>query len=68
MSAAALGPSLIRSDVGAAPVPDAVVAWVWTAEAALVLGLLLGCVVIAAVVAAIHVRRAETSQLRVGES
>ena len=67
-SAAVLGPGLIRSDVGAAPVPDAVVAWVWTAEAALVVGLLVGCIVIAAVVAAIHVRRAETSQLRVGES
>jgi FtsX-like permease family protein len=66
-SAAALGPSLIRSDVGAAPVPDAVVAWLWASEAALVVGLLLGCVVIAAVVAAIHVRRAETGQLRVGD-
>ena len=68
VAAFALGPSLIRSDIGAAPVPGAVVSWAWSAEAGLVGGLLLGCIVIAAVVASVHVRRAETAQLRVGDS
>ena len=67
-AAVLLGPGLIRSDVGAAPVPDAVVVWPWPAEAALVGGLLLGCVVIAAVVSALHVRRAGAAELRVGDS
>ena len=63
-AAVVLGPSLIRSDIGAAPVPSAVVSWPWWTEAGLLAGLLLGCVIIAAVVAVLHVRRAETSQLR----
>jgi len=68
VASVALGPSLIRSDIGAAPVPEAVVVWAWSAQAVLVAGLLLGCFVIAAVVAALHVRRAETAQLRAGDS
>ena len=67
-AAVLLGPGLIRSDVGAAPVPDAVVVWPWPAEAALVGGVLVACVVIAAVVSALHVRRAGAAQLRVGDS
>ncbi len=67
-AAVLLGPSLIRSDIGAAPVPSAVVSWPWWTEAGLLAGLLLGCVVIAAVVAVLHVRRAETAHLRAGDS
>ena len=68
VASVALGPSLVRSDIGAEPVPEAVVVWAWSAQAALVAGLLLGCFVIAAVVATLHVRRAETAQLRAGDS
>jgi ABC-type antimicrobial peptide transport system permease subunit len=68
VAAVVLGPSLIRSDIAAAPVPSALVEWPWSTEAGLLGGLLLGCVVIAAVVAALHVRRAETAQLRAGDS
>ena len=67
VAAVALGPSLVRSDLGAAPVPSAVVAWPWWAEGGLVVGLVLGCVLIAAAVAVLHVRRAETALLRAGD-
>jgi hypothetical protein len=67
MATVALGPSLIRSDIGAAPVPDARASWPWWTEGGLLVGLLLGCVVIAAAVAALHVRLAETAQLRAGD-
>ena len=67
-SAALLAPALIRSDIGAAPVPEAVLAWPWAAELALVGGLLVVSLLIAAVVSVLHVRRAATAQLRVGDS
>ena len=67
VAAVLLGPSLIRSDVGAAPVPSAVVAWPWWTEGGLLGGLVLGCVLIAAAVAVLHVRRAETTLLRAGD-
>ena len=67
-AAVALGPDLIRSDLGAAPVPDAVVAWPWTTEGLLVAGLLLGSLGITAVATAVHVRRSDPAQLRTGEA
>ena len=63
-----LGPSLIRSDLGAAPVPEALLAWPWPVQLGLLGGLVLGCVVIASVASVLHVRRAETAQLRVGDA
>jgi len=62
-----LGPSLIRSDLGAAPVPAALLAWPWPAQLGLLGGLLLGCVVVAGVAAFLHVRRADAAQLRLGD-
>lgn len=61
-AAVLLGPLLIRSDLGAAPVPDAVVAWPWAAEGLLVGGLLLGSLAITAVVTAFHVRASDPAQ------
>ncbi len=61
-----LGPHLVRSDLGSAPVPPAVVAWPWAAEILLVGGLLLGTVVLTAVLTAVHVRRSDPASLRTG--
>ena len=65
-AAVLLGPHLVRSDLGAAPVPPAVVAWPWAAEALLVGGLLLGTVALTMVLTARHVRRSEPERLRSG--
>lgn len=62
----ALAPHLVRSDLGAAPVPVAVVAWPWAAEGLLVGGLLLGTLVLTAVLSALQVREPRTSRLRAG--
>jgi hypothetical protein len=64
----AFGPSLIRSDVGIAPVPAAVLAWPWVGEVAAVVGLLVGCLVIAAVITLVAVRRSGPAQLRAEDS
>ena len=66
-AAVALGPHLIRSDVGAAPVPAAVVAWPWTAELLLVGSVVLAVVAISAVATAVHVRRSDPALLRTGD-
>jgi hypothetical protein len=66
-AALSLGPHLIRSDLGAAPVPRAVVAWSWTAELLLVGGLLLATVAVTAALTALHVRRSDPAQLRTGD-
>jgi len=66
-AAVALAPHLIRSDLGAAPVPDAVVAWPWVTEALLVAGMLAGSLAITAVATAVHVRRSDPAQLRTGD-
>jgi predicted lysophospholipase L1 biosynthesis ABC-type transport system permease subunit len=60
----ALGPSLIRSDVGIAPVPGAVLEWPWVRSVAVVAGGLLGCFIIAAVITSFAVRRSGAAQLR----
>ena len=64
----ALGPSLVRSDVGVAPVPGAVLVWPWSLEAAVVAGALAGCLLIAAVITLFVVRRSGPAQLRAADS
>lgn len=56
LAATTLGPHLVRSDLGAAPVPEAVVAWPWAAEGLLVGALLLGSLTLVAVVTARQAR------------
>ena len=64
----ALGPSLVRSDLGGVPVPSAVVVWPWVPELALVAGVLLACAAITGVVTVARVRRADMARLRTGDS
>jgi predicted lysophospholipase L1 biosynthesis ABC-type transport system permease subunit len=64
VSSLALGPSLIRSDVGIAPVPSAVLEWPWVRVIGVVAGVLVGCLVIAAIVTVFVVRRSGAAQLR----
>lgn len=59
-----LGPSLIRSDIGTAPVPAALFVWPWLGIVAVVAGVLGGCLVIAAVITFAAVRRSGPAQLR----
>jgi hypothetical protein len=61
-----LGPLLVRSDLGVAPVPGVRVVWPWGGELAVVGGLVLGCLVVTAVLATRHVRRTDASLLRPG--
>lgn len=63
-----IGPSLVRSDLGVAPVPSAVVVWPWTSEVALVGGLLLVCLVVVSAVTAARVRRSDPAGLRTADS
>jgi predicted lysophospholipase L1 biosynthesis ABC-type transport system permease subunit len=63
----ALGPLLVRSDLGAAPVPGAVVVWPWLAELLLAGGLLALAAGAAAVAATLQVRRADPALLRTDE-
>ena len=63
----ALGPLLVRSDLGAAPVPRAVVVWPWLAELLLVGGLFALAAGAAALAAALQVRRADPALLRTDE-
>jgi hypothetical protein len=66
LAARVVGPLLIRSDVGAAPVPAARTRWPWPAEGVLLLVLLAGCTLAVALVVLVQVRRANASHLRVG--
>ncbi|SDC83236.1 FtsX-like permease family protein [Nocardioides lianchengensis] len=63
----AIGPDLVRSDLGAAPVPAAVVAWPWTVSALVLGGLLVGVLALTAVVTARQVRRSDLADLRQGD-
>jgi hypothetical protein len=63
----ALGPHLVRSELGAAPVPRAVVDLPWGAEGLVVGSLLLAGLVVTAVATASHVRRASPADLRAGD-
>ncbi|MDQ0370437.1 FtsX-like permease family protein [Catenuloplanes indicus] len=60
-----VAPSLVRSDTGAAPVPDALPYWPWVAEAGLFAALLTGCLLAVAVVVSVQARRADAAHLRV---
>jgi hypothetical protein len=62
----AVGPLLIRSDVGAAPVPAALARWPWPAEGSLIAVLLLGGTAAVALVIAVQLRRADHAHLRAG--
>ncbi|MCF6379275.1 hypothetical protein L2K70_16815 [Nocardioides KLBMP 9356] len=59
-----LGPHLVRSDLGTAPVPVPVVAWPWSAELVLVGTVVLATVTLAAVLGALHVRASDPSRMR----
>ena len=63
-----LGPALIRSDVGVAPVPAALAAWPWALELTAVLGGLGGCLLVAAAMSAAVVRRRDAAQIRRADS
>ena len=63
-AAAALAPSLVRSDTGAAPLPPAELVWPWGEVVGVVLVLLAGCLVVTAIVSAAHVRRSEAALTR----
>ncbi|GIG90597.1 FtsX-like permease family protein [Plantactinospora endophytica] len=60
-----VAPPLIRSDLGAAPVPPVVPHWPWAAEAALCALLVAGCLLAVAVVVTVRTRRADAGYLRV---
>ncbi|WP_460461557.1 FtsX-like permease family protein [Angustibacter peucedani] len=67
-AAVALGPLLVRSDVGLRPTPAPRVVWPTAAELLLVGGLVLACGALATVVAAVLVRRSDAAHLRVGDA
>ncbi|MBT0769586.1 ABC transporter permease [Kineosporia sp. J2-2] len=52
-----VGPLLIRSDLGAPPIPGPLVVWPWFPETVLVFGLLAACLVVVRAVAQAQVRR-----------
>jgi hypothetical protein len=66
VAAVAIGPPLVRSDAGGAPVPGPVASWPWAAETGLLALLLAGSVAAVALVVAVQVRRADAAHLRVG--
>ncbi|GAA3811348.1 FtsX-like permease family protein [Nocardioides panacisoli] len=61
-----VGPHLIRSDVGAAPVPTPVVDWPWPGELAVVGGLVLAVLVVTWLLTSLLVRQSHPSRLRDG--
>lgn len=63
-----IGPTLVRSDLGGAPVPEAVLVWPWAAELLLTGGLLLACTVVVWAVTAGDVRRSDPAGLRTAAS
>jgi hypothetical protein len=64
LASLAVAPPLIRSDLGVAPVPAAVLAWPWLREAVVVAGGLGACLAVAAVITVVAVRRSGAEQLR----
>jgi hypothetical protein len=63
-AAVLLGPHLVRSDLGAAPVPPPLVTWPLLLESLLVGGLLLGTVAVTVALTDRDVRRSEPARLR----
>ncbi|WP_017936443.1 FtsX-like permease family protein [Nocardioides sp. Iso805N] len=68
VTSAALGPRLIRSEVGGTPVPAAVAAWPWGAELLLIGGSIVGALAVATALTATYVRRSGPAQQRTGEA
>ncbi|WP_431919678.1 FtsX-like permease family protein [Nonomuraea jabiensis] len=60
-----VAPLLVRSDTGAAPVPEVLPVWPWAAEAALLTGLLAGCALAVSAVVVVQARLADAAYLRV---
>ena len=63
-----LGPLMVRSDLGAAPVPAAVLDWPWATAAAVLGGAVLGSALVTWVVAVRQVRASDRAGLRTGDS
>jgi hypothetical protein len=63
----ALGPPLVRSDLGGAPVPDAAVVWPWAVEGLLLGGVLVACTLVCVAIAILQVRRSHPRLLRTDE-
>jgi hypothetical protein len=63
-----LAPLMVRSDLGAAPVPVAVADWPWAAAAAVLGGALLGSVLVTWMVVVRQVRASDRAGLRTGDS
>jgi hypothetical protein len=63
-----LGPLMVRSDVGAAPVPAAVLDWPWATAGLVLGGALLGSVLVTWLVATRQVRVSDRAGLRTGDS
>ncbi|KQV74212.1 hypothetical protein ASC61_03870 [Aeromicrobium sp. Root344] len=68
VASVALASSLVRSDIGVAPVPTAVLVWPWGRESAVVAGALAACLIIATVITFVVVRRSGPDQLRGADS
>jgi hypothetical protein len=60
-----VAPLLIRSDIGAAPVPAATAVWPWAAESALLGLLIAGSALAIAAVVTVQTRRADAAHLRI---
>lgn len=63
-----LGPLMVRSDSGSAPVPAAVADWPWVAAAVVVGGAVLGSALVTWAVAVRQVRASDHAGLRTGDS
>lgn len=61
------GPLVVRSDLGAAPVPRALATWPWTTELTLLGACVVGVAVVAWAVTARQVRGSDTAGLRAGD-
>lgn len=64
----ALGPLMVRSELGAAPVPAPVLDWPWVSAALVLGGAVLGSALVTWVVAARQVRASDRAGLRTGDS
>ena len=66
-AAVALCRDLVRSEDGTAPVPSAVLVWPWATEALVAAGLVVACLLIAAVAATSQVNASDPALLRESE-
>ena len=67
VASAVLGPLMVRSELGAAPVPEAVADWPWPAGPLLVAVITLGTAVVAWAVTVRQLRGSDTAGLRMGD-